>query len=161
MSIRAYTELLLYGLLLFSLVLHRAYGLPNLSIIVLLLPLVFLPLERFGVKSPWNLSLLALPLLYVLHPQNFMSLSLQAFAEELFFRAYLMQRLSNLNVSVLFTVPHVILYTDLWSVLTFFPSLFYGFVYKKTNSLAFVSLLHLASNILWLGFLVSYMHSGN
>ncbi len=161
MSIRAYTELLLYGLLLFSLVLHRAYGLPNLSIIVLLLPLVFLPSERFGVKSPWNLSLLALPLLYVLHPQNFMSLSLQAFAEELFFRAYLMQRLSNLNVSVLFTVPHVILYTDLWSVLTFFPSLLYGYIYQRTGSLAFVSFLHLASNILWLDFLVSYMHSGN
>ncbi|QID33593.1 CPBP family glutamic-type intramembrane protease [Pampinifervens florentissimum] len=90
-----------------------------------------------------------------------MSLSLQAFAEELFFRAYLMQRLSNLNVSVLFTVPHVILYTDLWSVLTFLPSLLYGYAYQRTGSLVFVSLLHLASNILWLGFLVSYMHSGN
>ncbi len=153
MSIRAYTELLLYGLLLFSLVLHRAYGLPNLSIIVLLLPLVFLPSERFGVKSPWNLSLLALPLLYVLHPQNFMSLTLQAFAEELFFRAYLMQRFSNLTVSVLFTIPHIILYADLWSVLTFFPSLLYGYIYQRTGSLAFVSLLHLASNLLWFTFL--------
>ncbi len=153
MSIRAYTELLLYGLLLFSLVLHRVYSLPNLGLIVLLLPLVFLPLERFGVKSPWNLSLLALPLLYVLHPQNFMSLTLQAFAEELFFRAYLMQRFSNLTVSVLFTLPHIILYADLWSLLTFFPSLLYGYIYQRTGSLAFVSLLHLASNLLWFTFL--------
>ncbi len=139
MSIRAYTELLLYGLLLFSLVLHRVYGLPNLSIIALLLPLVFLPLERFGVKSPWNLSLLALPLLYVLHPQNFM------------------QRFSNLTVSVLFTIPHIILYVDLWSVLTFFPSLLYGYIYQRTGSLAFVSLLHLASNLLWFTFLAKLL----
>ncbi len=156
-----YTELFLYGLLLLNLTLHRLYGLPNLSILILLLPLAFLPSDRLGLKSPWNASLLALPLLYLLYPQNFFSLSLQAFAEELFFRAYLMQRLSNLNVSVLFTVPHVILYTDLWSVLTFFPSLLYGYIYQRTGSLVFVSLLHLASNILWLGFLVSYMHSGN
>lgn len=83
-----------------------------------------------------------------------MSLTLQAFAEELFFRAYLMQRFSNLTVSVLFTIPHIILYVDLWSVLTFFPSLLYGYIYQRTGSLAFVSLLHLASNLLWFTFLV-------
>lgn len=161
MSIRGYTEFILYALLLLNLTFHRLYAFPNLSTIILLLPLAFLPSERFGLKSPWNASLLALPLLYILYPQNFLSLSLQAFAEELFFRAYLMQRLSNFVVSVLFTVPHVILYMDLWSVLTLFPSLLYGYTYQKTKSLAFVSLMHLASNVLWLGLLVSYMHGGN
>ncbi len=161
MSIKGYTELLLYGLFLFNILFHRLFGLPNLGIIVLLLPLVFLPSEKLGLKSVWNLSLLLLPPLYLLYPKDFASLALQAFAEELFFRAYLMQRFSNLVVSVLFTLPHVVLYTDLWSVLTFFPSLFYGYAYQRTGSLALVSLLHLASNVLWFGFLASYMHGGH
>lgn len=149
MFIKRYTEAVLYGLLLVNLLLHRLYGLPNLSPIVLLLPLAFLPYERLGIKSWWNLSLLVLPFLYMLHKENFLALSLQAFAEELFFRAYLMQRLSNFTVSLLFTLPHVILYGHLWSFLTFFPSLLYGFVYQRTGSLALVSLLHLGSNVLW------------
>lgn len=146
---KRYTEALLYSLLLLNLLLHRLYNLPNFSPLLLLLPLVFLPYERLGIKNWWNLSLLSLPFLYMLHKENFFALSLQAFAEELFFRAYLMQSLSNLSVSLLFTLPHIILYSDLWSFLTFFPSLFYGFVYQRTGSLALVSLLHLASNLLW------------
>lgn len=161
MFIKKYSELILYTLLLLSILLSKFFGIPNLGIFVLLSPIAFLPSERFGLKNPWNASLLFLPILYLLYPINFLSLSLQAFAEELFFRAYLMRRYSNLFVSLLFTLPHVILYTDLWSILTFFPSLFYGFVYQKTGSLAFVSLLHLVSNVLWLGFLVPYMHSGH
>lgn len=149
MSIRGYTELFLYGLLLVLLILHRFYGFYNLTILVLLFPLVFLPSEAFGLKSRWNLSLFALPLLYLIRPEDFFSLSLQAFAEELFFRALLLRSFSNFTVSLLFTLPHVLLYGDLWSFLTFFPSLFYGFVYKKTKALFFVSLLHLASNLLW------------
>lgn len=149
MFTKRYTEALLYALLILSLLTHKLYNLPNLSIFVLLLPISFLPQERFGLKSPWNFSLLLLPLVYFLHPQNFFSLSLQAFAEELFFRAYLMSKFSNLQVSLLFTLPHVILYGNLWSWLTFFPSLFYGLVYARTGSLVFVSLLHLVSNALW------------
>ncbi|MCX7989319.1 MAG: CPBP family glutamic-type intramembrane protease [Aquificaceae bacterium] len=153
MSIRRYSELLLYSLLILSLLFHKFYGLPNLSLFLLLLPLVFLPSDRFGLRSVWNLSLLLLPVLYLLYPKNFLGLSLQAFAEELFFRGYLMQSFSNLKVSFLFTIPHVILYGDLWSWLTFFPSLFYGFAYRKTSSLALVTVLHLSSNVLWFRFL--------
>jgi membrane protease YdiL (CAAX protease family) len=146
---RAYTELAFYSLLLFTLALHKFFSLPNLATAVLLLPLAFLPREGFGLKSPWNFSLLLLPLLYPIHPHNFLGLSLQAFAEEVFFRAYLMRKLSNLTVSILFVFPHVLLYGGLFSWLTFFPSLLFGFVYQKTHSLALVSLLHLLSNILW------------
>ncbi|MFN3598432.1 MAG: type II CAAX prenyl endopeptidase Rce1 family protein [Aquificaceae bacterium] len=149
MFIRRSTELLLYGLLIFNILLHRLFQMPNLSTLILLLPLAFLPSERFGVKSRWNLSLLLLPLLYLIHPQNFLSLLIQAFAEELFFRAYLMQSFSPFLVSLMFALPHFILYTDLWSLLTFFPSLLYCYIYQRTNSLALVSLLHLASNIAW------------
>jgi len=147
--IKRYTELFLYSLLLLSLLAHKLYHVLNLSVFVLLLPLAFLPAERFGLKSPWNLSLLALPFMYLLRPQDFLSLALQSFAEELFFRAYLMQRYSNLFVSFLFTLPHVLLYENLWAYLTFFPSLLFGYAYERTRSLAFVSLLHLSSNILW------------
>lgn len=159
MSTRGYTELLLYSLLLLSLLLHRLFQLPNLSIFFLLLPLSFLPVERFGFKSRWNLSLLLLPFMSPLHSQAFLSLALQAFAEELFFRAYLMGRFSNLSVSVMFTVPHVLLYGDLWSWLTFFPSLAYGLVYRKTSSLALVSMLHLGSNVLWFSFLAPHLQA--
>jgi membrane protease YdiL (CAAX protease family) len=34
-------------------------------------------------------------------------------------------------------------------VLTFFPSLLFGIVYQKTQSLIFVSLLHLYSNLVY------------
>lgn len=156
MFTKRYTELFLYALLLLSLLLHRTAGLPNLSLFILLLPLAFLPAERFGLKNMWNLSLFALPFMYFLYPQNFLSLLLQAFAEELFFRAYLMQRFSNLTVSVLFTLPHVILYADFWSYLTFFPSLFYGFIYKRTLCLSLVAVLHLGSNVLWFSFFVGF-----
>lgn len=159
MFIRRSTELFLYGLLLFNILLHRLFQTPNLGTLILLLPLAFLPSYRLGIKNRWNLSLLLLPLLYLAHPHNFLSLSLQAFAEELFFRAYLMQSFSPLTVSLMFTLPHFILYTDLWSLLTFFPSLLYCYVYQKTNSLALVSLLHLASNIFWFRviiFLISF-----
>lgn len=146
---KGFTEYFLYSLLLLSIVLHKFYNLPNLSLFVLLIPMAFLPYERFGVKNKWNLSLLILPFLYFIHPKDFLSLLLQAFAEELFFRAYLMQRFSTLIVSLLFTIPHVILYMDFFSFLTFFPSVFYCFAYQKTGSLLFVSLLHLGSNIFW------------
>ena len=146
---KGFTEYFLYSLLLLSIVLHKFYNLPNLSLFVLLIPMAFLPSERFGIKNKWNLSLLILPFLYLIHPKDFLSLLLQAFAEELFFRAYLMQRFSILIVSLLFTIPHIILYTDFFSFLTFFPSVFYCFAYQKTGSLVFVILLHLGSNILW------------
>ncbi|MCS7308301.1 MAG: CPBP family glutamic-type intramembrane protease [Aquificaceae bacterium] len=159
MFIRKYTELFLYGLLILSLLSYRFLGFPNLSPIILFLPLAFIPSERLGIKSPWNLSLFSLPFLHYLYPENFLNLALQALAEETFFRAYLMSRFSLLFTSVLFTLPHVILYGDLWSVLTFFPSLLFGVVYQRTGSLVFVSLLHLLSNLLWFNFLYPLLTS--
>jgi membrane protease YdiL (CAAX protease family) len=60
-----------------------------------------------------------------------------------------MKRYSNLEVSLMFMVPHFILYPSILSLLTFFPSLLFGFAYQKTGSLAFVSLLHLVSNLVY------------
>jgi membrane protease YdiL (CAAX protease family) len=60
-----------------------------------------------------------------------------------------MKRFSNLRVSLMFVIPHLILYPGILSVLTFFPSLFFGFAYQKTRSLAFVSFLHLVSNLVY------------
>jgi membrane protease YdiL (CAAX protease family) len=60
-----------------------------------------------------------------------------------------MKRFSNLGVSLMFVIPHFILYPGILSLLTFFPSLLFGFAYQKTKSLAFVSLLHLVSNLVY------------
>jgi len=60
-----------------------------------------------------------------------------------------MKRFSNLKVSLMFVIPHFILYPGILSLLTFFPSLVFGFAYQKTKSLAFVSLLHLVSNLVY------------
>jgi membrane protease YdiL (CAAX protease family) len=60
-----------------------------------------------------------------------------------------MKRFSNLKVSLMFVIPHFILYPGILSLLTFFPSLLFGFAYQKTRSLAFVSFLHLVSNLVY------------
>jgi membrane protease YdiL (CAAX protease family) len=60
-----------------------------------------------------------------------------------------MKRFSNLRVSLMFVIPHFILYPGILALLTFFPSLLFGFAYQKTRSLAFVSLLHLVSNLVY------------
>ncbi|MCX7739216.1 MAG: CPBP family glutamic-type intramembrane protease [Hydrogenothermaceae bacterium] len=78
-----------------------------------------------------------------------MSLLLLAFAEELFFRGYLLKLYSNLTVSLLFTLPHIILYTDIHSILTFFPSLLFGFLYERTKNLPLVSVVHFISNVMY------------
>ncbi|MFN3813169.1 MAG: type II CAAX prenyl endopeptidase Rce1 family protein [Aquificaceae bacterium] len=87
------------------------------------------------------------------------NLSFSAFAEELFFRGFLMRRYSNLIVSFLFMFPHLLLYQNLLSALTFFPSLLFGLIYKKTDSLIFVSMVHVFSNVLYRIIIKEYAHS--
>ncbi|WP_345780604.1 CPBP family glutamic-type intramembrane protease [Sulfurihydrogenibium sp.] len=60
-----------------------------------------------------------------------------------------MRYFSNFTTSILFTIPHIILYFDLHSFLVFFPSLFYGYVFNKTKSFILVAVLHFLSNIFY------------
>lgn len=121
-----------------------------LVFVVLLVPLIFLEKERFGLSSYWNLAVFTLiPTVYIVGINYTISTFILAFSEELFFRAYLMKYYSNLTVSAMFVIPHLILYPDLHSFLTFFPSMFFGYVYIRTKSLLFSTLLHTFSNIIY------------
>jgi len=145
--IKSYSEPILYLLVLLSVSLHKFLGIPNLSIFFLLFPLVFLEIR---LLDRWIFLWLFFPVAFLLFDALWLlGITLSAFAEELFFRAYLMKRFSNLKVSLMFVIPHLILYPGILSLLTFFPSLFFGFAYQKTRSLAFVSLLHLVSNLVY------------
>ncbi len=144
---KSYSEPILYLLVLFSLALHKFLGIPNLSIFFLLFPLVFLEIR---LLDRWVLLWLFYPTAFLFFDALWLlGMTLSAFAEELFFRAYLMKRFSNLKVSLMFVIPHLILYPGILSLLTFFPSLFFGYAYQKTRSLAFVSFLHLVSNLVY------------
>ncbi len=145
--IKSYSEPILYLLVLLSVSLHKFLGIPNLSIFFLLFPLVFLEIRLW---DRWVFLWLFYPVAFLFFDALWLlGMTLSAFAEELFFRAYLMKRYGNLKVSLMFVIPHFILYPGILSLLTFFPSLFFGFAYQKTRSLAFVSLLHLVSNLVY------------
>jgi membrane protease YdiL (CAAX protease family) len=145
--IKSYSEPILYLLVLLSLSLHKFLGIPNLSILFLLFPLVFFEIR---LLDRWIFLWLFYPVAFLFFDALWLlSMTFSAFAEELFFRAYLMKRYSNLRVSLMFVIPHFILYTGILSLLTFFPSLFFGYAYQKTRSLAFVSFLHLISNLVY------------
>jgi len=144
---KSYSELILYLFVLLSLFLHKFLGIPNLSIFFLLFPLAFFEIR---LLERWIFLWLFYPVAFLFFDALWLlGMTLSAFAEELFFRAYLMKRFSNLSVSLMFVIPHFILYPGILSLLTFFPSLFFGFAYQKTRSLAFVSLLHLISNLVY------------
>lgn len=83
-----------------------------------------------------------------------------SFAEEVYFRGFLQERLSNnilgvLMVSMLFSIIHVpqfIFYGDIYSVMTFFPSLVMGFLYMRTSNVLPSTIFHFFANIVYLGF---------
>ena len=144
---KSYFEPILYLLVLLSVSLHKFLDIPNLSIFFLLFPLVFLEIR---LLDRWVLLWLLYPTALLFFDALWLlGMTLSAFAEELFFRAYLMKRFSNLKVSLMFVIPHFILNPGILSLLTFFPSLLFGFAYQKTRSLAFVSYLHLVSNLVY------------
>ncbi len=154
---KRYSEILLYLLLITNIVLHKAFALPDFSTFVLLFPLLLME-SSYRWKNPWNIFAITYPACFSLgiYPYDLLSLTLSAFAEEIFFRAYMMRKYGNFTVSLMFALPHFLIYQNLQSLLTFFPSLFFGFLYKKTNSLIFVSLIHLYSNLVYRNF--TFLH---
>lgn len=83
-----------------------------------------------------------------------------SFAEEVYFRGFLQERWGNniralLMVSMLFSIMHVpqfIFYGDIYSVMTFFPSLVMGFLYMRTSNVLPSTIFHFFANIVYLGF---------
>ncbi|MEN3033394.1 MAG: CPBP family glutamic-type intramembrane protease [Aquificaceae bacterium] len=126
----------------------------DISGIILVLPVIFLPDSRINLFSKWSFFALLMPLSYPVLGDRCLDLCAQALIEEIFFRAYLMMSFSNLSSSFMFSLAHFLIYFDIFSALTFFPSLFFGFIYSKTNNLLLVTALHHFSNVLWFGFLI-------
>ena len=83
-----------------------------------------------------------------------------SFPEEVFFRGFLQEKFGNtikglLIVSILFSLMHIpqfIFYGDIYSLLTFFPSLIMGFLYMKTSNVFPSTIFHFLSNVIFLGF---------
>ena len=85
-----------------------------------------------------------------------------AVPEEWFFRAYLMPALgagikANIVTSIAFSMLHLVTQGSTTAMLVFLPSLFYGWLYQKTNDLVAVILLHALSNIVYVAFLHDYV----
>jgi len=49
-------------------------------------------------------------------------------------------------------VPQLIFYGDIYSVMTFFPSLVMGFLYMRTSNVLPSIIFHFFANIVYLGF---------
>ena len=84
-----------------------------------------------------------------------------ALPEEWFFRAYLQKRLGNhiaavLISSLLFTLMHYITHLSVDAWLVFIPSVFFGWVYKKTDDFILIVILHALSNLLYYIYLESH-----
>ena len=106
--------------------------------------------------------------LMLLNGKSFLPLSTAAiffqllgvsFPEEIYFRGFLQEKLGNnfrglLIVSVLFSLihlPQLIFHGDVYSVMTFFPSLIMGFLYMKTSNIIPSVIFHFNANIVFLG----------
>ena len=142
-----------------------------LPVLFMLLPFVDLQLSMpriaFGRQSliSWAILSVVIILLLLQNAQLVdlftMMVLVAALPEEWFFRAYLQKRLGNhiaaiLIVSLLFSLMHFITQSSAIAWLVFVPSIFFGWVYKKTDDLILVVLLHALSNLLYYIYLQSY-----
>lgn len=85
-----------------------------------------------------------------------------ALPEEWFFRAYLQKRLGNsiaavLLVSLIFSSMHYITQASASAWLVFIPSVFFGWMYKKTGDIVLVVISHALSNLLYYIYLKTYI----
>jgi len=93
-------------------------------------------------------------------------LFLTAIPEEWFFRAYFMAQLqkkthntwySNIITSIFFASLHMPT-QGLFALSIIIPSLFFGWVYQRTNDIVLICLLHTLSNIIFLTYITQYIH---
>ncbi|WP_081825250.1 CPBP family intramembrane glutamic endopeptidase [Persephonella sp. IF05-L8] len=129
---------------------------------ILILPLLFLGEKQLGLKKLKAIIAGILSSIIYFPFINFSNLYLytlpQAFAEEVFFRAFLQNKIAekiNIHLSIiitslLFAIPHIILRPDIFSALTFFPSILFGYLYYYTKSVWSSFIFHYFSNLfLW------------
>jgi len=125
--------------------------------VVLVSPLFFLGEEELGLRRwkgglLWGLPFTPLGVPYLFKAKCLGFLLNQAglaFAEELFFRGFLMRRFSNLTVSFFFALAHFTYWSSINALLTFFPSLLFGYLYKRSGSLLAPFLAHYSLNLFY------------
>ncbi|RUM30703.1 MAG: hypothetical protein DSY42_03965 [Aquifex sp.] len=144
-----------YIIFLISLYLSKFYNVGIIPQLILLSPLLFKKDKELGFKNYrkgfiYGLFFLPLALPYLFTAQCYAFVLNQfgiAFAEEIFFRGFLMQRFSNLAVSFMFSFGHIIYWFNVNSILTFFPSLIFGWLYIKTGSIVAPVIAHFSMNL--------------
>lgn len=82
--------------------------------------------------------------------------------EEWFFRAYFLVSIgtglgANAITSLVFSVVHGLARDTLTGVLVFLPSLFYGWLYQRTEDLPLLVLVHALSNLVFVMFLADWV----
>ncbi|GEM_PF-574312 len=151
-------RLLIYIGLILILIIVKVFPFLNiLAYLYMMLPLLISSEEEIGFKNYKRGVLygsVLLPFIVVFFPKNLCSLwTLNqigvAVAEEIFFRGYLMSALGNLKTSLLFSFAHLINFPTVNSVLTFFPSLVFGFAYIKSGSIVAPIVLHFSANMIY------------
>lgn len=160
-----------YIFLIISLILSKiSFYFYYISFFILISPLTFYPLEKFGFTKVKGFiygilsSLIYLPFLSGISLYNFNQLP-QVLAEEIFFRGYIQNEIlkyTNIHISIiitsiLFMIPHLVLSFSVISFLTFFPSLIFGYLYYLSKSIWASSIFHLFSNLFFQIFLVIYI----
>ncbi|NPB07794.1 MAG: CPBP family intramembrane metalloprotease [Aquificae bacterium] len=150
-------HLALYFALVVLLFLSGFYPLEFLIPFFMLSPLFFQREEELGLRNVKRGLLFGLPFLplgvpYLLRAECWGFVLNQvgiSFSEELFFRGYLMQRFSNLQVSLMFALAHFVYWKSPNAILTFFPSLVLGFLYRRADSLLAPAIAHFSFNLLY------------
>jgi len=115
--------------------------------------MIILPYFLFGIYHGRNfifpdISMLAFQLLVVSIP------------EEIFFRGFIQEAVGNnlkgnLITSLLFSIAHLpnfLFNNDIYSLLTFFPSLIIGYIYMRTANIMPCIMFHFFANVVWVGF---------
>lgn len=158
----------LYALLVISLYLQRFYNLSIIPQLILLSPLLFQDEKSLGFKNfkkglTYGSLFLPFSVPYLLSAQCYAFVLNQlgiAFAEEIFFRGFLMQKFSNFTVSLMFTSAHLAYWANLNALLTFFPSLFFGWLYRKTDSVIAPAFAHFSANMFYFFFIERFPELG-
>lgn len=143
-----------------------------LPVLFLLLPFVDsrwrLPATRISKRALVSWSALISIIFFLLYKKPelvnlFVVMTLlAALPEEWFFRSYLQKRLGNnitavIVVSVLFALMHFITHDSAVVWLVFFPSIFFGWLYKKSDDLLLIVLIHALSNLIYYIYLQTYI----
>jgi len=156
--------LLYFGLLVFLFLAKEVSSLFfTIVFIICISPVLFYDLDKFGFGNIRSavlgllLSAVYLPFINLSYLFN-ISIFSQALCEEIFFRGYLQNEIGKkvnpymaiVVTSFLFTIPHLVLSFSLQALLTFFPSLVFGYLYYKTNSIWASTIFHFMSNVFFL-----------